>query len=336
MNYKRIYDSLIEKRHNIPVDKNKYYEIHHIIPKSLGGSNCKTNLIALYANEHYIAHLLLWKHFKQTHNKVGEIKMLSALIRLITGNFEFKTNVKPTKFSSKLYTHIRNQFSINQSIRAKNSRFFHNDKGEIKSIQLEDINKLDSSWKPGTGLSSKGLTGYISIVNVNTFESMYIKSNADIPVGWVRGRSQYHKNNTKWYNNGQINIKLKDGETIPNGFQRGRILNAKFKQRSDGITSGTKGLHLIQNIKTGQSKYVKEEIIKQYVYDGSNWVIGYFEKRQFSNTAKNNISIGCIKRDHPEIKSFDNFDFNYYRSLSKRNRKKSILLFKETGNCYLN
>jgi hypothetical protein len=47
---------------------------------------------------------------------------------------------------------------------------------------------------------------------------MYIKSNADIPVGWVRGRSQYRKNNTKWYNNGQINVKLKDGEIIPNGF----------------------------------------------------------------------------------------------------------------------
>lgn len=38
-----------------------YTEVHHIIPKSLGGSNEITNLVRLTAKEHYICHLLLTK-----------------------------------------------------------------------------------------------------------------------------------------------------------------------------------------------------------------------------------------------------------------------------------
>lgn len=38
-----------------------YTEKHHIIPKSLGGSNSKENLVTLTAREHYLCHLLLPK-----------------------------------------------------------------------------------------------------------------------------------------------------------------------------------------------------------------------------------------------------------------------------------
>lgn len=38
-----------------------YYESHHIIPKSLGGNDSKSNLIRLTAREHFICHLLLVK-----------------------------------------------------------------------------------------------------------------------------------------------------------------------------------------------------------------------------------------------------------------------------------
>lgn len=39
----------------------EYCETHHIIPKSLGGTNIKTNLVVLTAREHFICHLLLPK-----------------------------------------------------------------------------------------------------------------------------------------------------------------------------------------------------------------------------------------------------------------------------------
>ena len=38
-----------------------YTENHHIIPKSLGGENNKTNMVRLLAREHFICHMLLIK-----------------------------------------------------------------------------------------------------------------------------------------------------------------------------------------------------------------------------------------------------------------------------------
>ena len=51
---------------------NEYHEKHHIIPKCLGGSNDKSNLIDLFAKEHFIAHKLL----AQEHP--DNIKLLQA------------------------------------------------------------------------------------------------------------------------------------------------------------------------------------------------------------------------------------------------------------------
>lgn len=40
---------------------NQYTETHHIIPKSIGGSNDSNNLVELTAKEHYVCHMLLVK-----------------------------------------------------------------------------------------------------------------------------------------------------------------------------------------------------------------------------------------------------------------------------------
>ena len=68
MNYKKIYDALVEKSKHRGLDKSQhegYFEIHHIVPRSLGGSNAKENLVMFTAREHFIAHMLLWKAFPQ-------------------------------------------------------------------------------------------------------------------------------------------------------------------------------------------------------------------------------------------------------------------------------
>jgi len=63
MNYENIYNQLIQKRKDEILDDG-YFEKHHIIPKSMGGNNLKDNLINLTAREHFIAHYLLWKIYK--------------------------------------------------------------------------------------------------------------------------------------------------------------------------------------------------------------------------------------------------------------------------------
>jgi len=62
MNYKRIYDNIVDNAKNRILEG--YLEAHHIIPKSMGGTNDNENLVKLTAREHYIAHWLLYKIHK--------------------------------------------------------------------------------------------------------------------------------------------------------------------------------------------------------------------------------------------------------------------------------
>lgn len=68
MNYEKIYNKLVEKAKVRGLDKKQhegYFEIHHIVPVCLGGSDDKENLVMFTAKEHYIAHLLLWKAYPE-------------------------------------------------------------------------------------------------------------------------------------------------------------------------------------------------------------------------------------------------------------------------------
>jgi hypothetical protein len=55
MNYKRIYDQLIARSQNRMT--HGYTEKHHIVPRSMGGTNKKSNIAILTAREHFIAHM---------------------------------------------------------------------------------------------------------------------------------------------------------------------------------------------------------------------------------------------------------------------------------------
>jgi hypothetical protein len=58
MNYERVYKELISQAvQRATVDG--YKEQHHIVPKSLGGLDDNSNLVALTAREHFVAHCLL-------------------------------------------------------------------------------------------------------------------------------------------------------------------------------------------------------------------------------------------------------------------------------------
>ena len=65
MNSIKIYKNLCNSRKAMNRKKgNEYYESHHIKPKWMGGSDSKDNLVLLTAREHYLAHYLLFKHYK--------------------------------------------------------------------------------------------------------------------------------------------------------------------------------------------------------------------------------------------------------------------------------
>ena len=60
MNYQRHYDMLIAKA-QARKGVHDYAEKHHIVPRCMGGSNAKSNMVALTGREHFVAHMLLAK-----------------------------------------------------------------------------------------------------------------------------------------------------------------------------------------------------------------------------------------------------------------------------------
>lgn len=99
MNYKYHYDALISSRKELLRVKGEgvYYERHHIVPRSMGGSDESSNLILLTGREHYIAHLLLWKMHPESKS------MHYA--------FMVMCNKAITKVSSRIYETLRKNHS---------------------------------------------------------------------------------------------------------------------------------------------------------------------------------------------------------------------------------
>ena len=64
MNYKSVYENII-KYAKTRINLTGYYETHHILPKSLGGTNDVSNLVKLTPREHFICHWLLVKMFNK-------------------------------------------------------------------------------------------------------------------------------------------------------------------------------------------------------------------------------------------------------------------------------
>jgi len=78
MNYERIYYQLCER--SLARKWKKFtYERHHIVPKSMGGTDVKSNLAVLTPREHALAHLLLVRFLSGEH----KAKMIYALKSMI-------------------------------------------------------------------------------------------------------------------------------------------------------------------------------------------------------------------------------------------------------------
>lgn len=79
MNYEKIYNQLCQRSMSRTWEKFTY-EKHHIVPKSLGGTDIKSNLAILTPREHALVHLLLVKFLTGEH----KAKMIFALKTMIS------------------------------------------------------------------------------------------------------------------------------------------------------------------------------------------------------------------------------------------------------------
>ena len=66
-----LYKNIIELAQSRNEISSNYYEVHHIIPKCLGGNNLPENLAKLTAREHFICHWLLTKCINGHKQKIN-------------------------------------------------------------------------------------------------------------------------------------------------------------------------------------------------------------------------------------------------------------------------
>lgn len=112
MNYMRLYNNLITIAMNRKIRDDIIYEKHHIIPKSLGGSNLSINLVKLTLREHYLAHVLLYKI--HINDRISAGKMISALNRM--------TKSRRYKLTSRQYEYMRMNFLLNMPMKTDKVR----------------------------------------------------------------------------------------------------------------------------------------------------------------------------------------------------------------------
>lgn len=102
-----------------------YTETHHILPKSLGGSDDNSNLVVLLPEEHLIAHQLRWKAYKEKQDFLA--------IRFIINGFLKKGEKRnDTKLFSKKFLNLYSWFRQNIYEFRKNNKW-HSEEG-IRSI----------------------------------------------------------------------------------------------------------------------------------------------------------------------------------------------------------
>ena len=75
MDYRTMYDAIIERAKGRE-KPNERLEIHHIVPRSLGGTDDAENLVALTIREHYVAHLVFDKA-NGTRTLFGKVRIPS-------------------------------------------------------------------------------------------------------------------------------------------------------------------------------------------------------------------------------------------------------------------
>jgi hypothetical protein len=107
--YEKWYASITENAKNRNLQT--YTETHHVIPRSLGGTDEVNNLVKLTAREHFICHWLLTK----TTTGEDRYKMLNAL-RMMRAEKHGQERYK-TKITARVYESIKEEYAQLQSVK---------------------------------------------------------------------------------------------------------------------------------------------------------------------------------------------------------------------------
>lgn len=257
LTYKDFIESILKE--NRDLRRESGYEIHHINPRSLGGSDSPNNLVKLSRLEHLIAHYLLAKETKT-------FPMYQAFV-LMTGNKLLEKDFfsiteedlkEITLFREKTLKEISRLNSENMKERwdLNNPRY--------ESYRKKTLERLKKQGKDPRFVEKvrKGvLKNYEKHPELREYYSRVQKALWSNPVY----KEKYLMNSTikgrKVFNNGKKDIIPKEGDDIPNGFVKGSI-KSNYKWFNDG-KKNTFALKAPENFKEGKISYLKLEKEKE-------------------------------------------------------------------------
>ena len=113
--YTKVYYSIVLQAKSRTLLKEIYTENHHIIPKSIGESNDKDNIVTLTAREHFICHWLLTKMVSSDLRP----KLIYALYMMRSN--KHKQQRYFTKITARVYAKLKNKRRHSAETKAKMS-----------------------------------------------------------------------------------------------------------------------------------------------------------------------------------------------------------------------
>lgn len=147
MDYSKVYHQIINNRKgNKPTG---YTENHHIIPKSLGGTDDLDNIVELTAREHFICHWLLLK--TQAYKTKGYYSMLRAFLMMVRCNSITQNRYITSRNYEKLKLEF-NELQKNSTAGEGNSQYgtiwvYNEDLQICKKILKNSI--IENGWQAG-------------------------------------------------------------------------------------------------------------------------------------------------------------------------------------------
>lgn len=148
-------------------DLDGYCEKHHIQPKSLGGSDAKSNIVKLTAREHYIAHLLLTKMFDDSDTT---FRMICAALRVgynPSNGIRGGRNYEAAKAKHRVMMSIRmkgnsNKLGVKESKETCDKKRKAFSESDTHASHLKTIRKdpeFMARWKAGRAKNQAGAKG---------------------------------------------------------------------------------------------------------------------------------------------------------------------------------
>lgn len=183
--YYSLYYTIIDTRKSTPLPNNVRAEVHHIIPKCLGGDDSPENLVKLTPKEHFLCHKLLTKITNGVHAR----KMWFALNNFLRSSY--KNPRDSLKITGKLYEEIKIKQAEFASLENKGVLFWNNGVEQVKS----------KDW-PGDGFVRGRLMTQSRRWWTNGEKNKWVEKCPDN--GWYLGKT-VDSTKTKW-TNGTVDI----------------------------------------------------------------------------------------------------------------------------------